>query len=46
MSTSDDAGSYKIHHTGVLDLGWDAFGQLRKDLVEKIVRDFPEPRCS
>ena len=40
MSKPEDSASYSHDHTGVLDLGWDKFGQLCKVLVEKITNDY------
>ena len=40
MSKPEDSASYSHDHTGVLDLGWDRFGQLCKVLVEKITDDY------
>ena len=40
MSKREDSASYSHRHTGVLDLGWDGFGQLCKLLVEKITDDY------
>lgn len=40
MGKPEDSASYNHHHTAVLDLGWERFGQLCKQLVENVTRDY------